>query len=105
LSAVALLIFMYGCFLYIVRAADPAARTQGIQHITWGIVGMVVMLSAYTIMSIFAGTLGLGDELDAAREGNPVNPLNGQGTGPQTPTENQGTGPQVPTLNPGTGPQ
>ena len=105
LSAVALLVFMYGCFLYIVRAADPAARTQGIQHITWGIVGMVVMLSAYTIMSIFAGTLGLGDELDAAREGNPVNPLNGQGTGPQTPTENQGTGPQAPTLNPGTGPQ
>jgi hypothetical protein len=75
LSAVALLVFMYGCFLYIVRAADPAARTQGIQHITWGIVGMVVMLSAYTIMSIAAGTFGLRDALDAARDGNIVNPL------------------------------
>ena len=72
LSAVALLVFMYGCFLYIVRAADPAARTQGVQHITWGIVGMVVMLSAYTIMSIFAGTLGLRDELDTANVGGVV---------------------------------
>lgn len=69
LSAIALLVFMFGCFLYIVRAADPAARAQGVKHITWGIVGMVVMLSAYTIMSIFAGTFGLKDELDAANQG------------------------------------
>ena len=75
LSAVALLVFMYGCFLYIVRAADPAARTQGISHITWGIVGMVVMLSAYTILSIFAGTFGLKGDLDDANEGRAVVPI------------------------------
>lgn len=69
LSAVALLVFMYGCFLYIVRAADPAARAEGNKHIIWGIVGMVVMLSAYTIMSIAAGTFGLQDELDTANIG------------------------------------
>jgi uncharacterized membrane protein YjfL (UPF0719 family) len=75
LSAIALLVFMFGCFLYIVRAADPAARAQGVKHITWGIVGMVVMLSAYTIMSIFAGTFGLNDELNDARDGNVVFPI------------------------------
>ena len=78
LSAVAVLVFMYGCFLYIVRAGDPAARTQGVKHITWGIVGVVVMLSAYTIMSIAAGTFGLQDELERANEGQQVNPI---GTG------------------------
>lgn len=69
MSAVALLIFIYGCFEYVVRAADPAARTQGIKHITWGIVGLVVMLSAYTIMTIVTATFGLSDELDRANDG------------------------------------
>jgi len=72
LSALALLVFIFGCFQYVVRAADPAARQQGIKHITWGIVGLVVMLSAYTIMLLFANTFGLGDELEGARSGDPV---------------------------------
>ena len=75
LSAIAVLVFMYGCFLYIVRAGDPAARAQGVKHITWGIIGVVIMLSAYTIMSIAAGTFGLNDELDDARAGEAVNPI------------------------------
>lgn len=75
LSAVALLFFMYGCFLYIVRAGDPAARTQGVKHITWGIVGMVVMLSAYTILNLAAGTFGLQGDLEDANEGNAVVPI------------------------------
>ena len=68
LSAVALLVFIYGCFLYIVRSADPSARAEGVRHITWGIVGLVVMLSAYTILSIFAGTFGLQEKLDCAKD-------------------------------------
>jgi len=96
-------VFMYGCFLYIVRAADPAARTQGISHITWGIVGMVVMLSAYTIMSIFAGTFGLKDELDTANEGGVVNPLDGT-TVPITPSNDSSTLPFTPTRDDTTGP-
>jgi hypothetical protein len=68
LSAIAVLIFMYGCFLYIVRAGDPAARAQGIKHITWGIVGVVVMLSAYTILSTAAGTFGLDGTFDCAND-------------------------------------
>jgi len=77
LSAVALLVFIFGAFQYVVNAADPAARQQGIKHITWGIVGLVVMLSAYTIMLLFANTFGLGDELGNAKEGiSPIDPRN-----------------------------
>jgi hypothetical protein len=75
LSAVALLVFIFGAFQYVVNAADPAARQQGIKHITWGIVGLVVMLSAYTILLLFANTFGLGDELGDANEGRAVVPI------------------------------
>jgi len=66
LSALAILLFLFGAFQYVVNAADPAARQQGIKHITWGIVGLVVMLSAYTILLLFASTFGLDDELNCA---------------------------------------
>ena len=75
LSAVALLVFIYGCFQYIALSGNDQARAQGVKHITWGIVGLVVMLSAYTILSIVAGTFGLQDELDTANEGEVVVPL------------------------------
>lgn len=103
LSAVALLVFMYGCFLYIVNSADPAARATGNKHIVWGVVGMVVMLSAYTIMSIAAGTFGLNDELDTAREGGVVNPLDGT-TVPIAPSDDSSTSPFVPGGDGATGP-
>jgi hypothetical protein len=79
LSAVALLIFIFGAFQYAVNAADPAARQQGIKHITWGIVGLVVMLSAYTILLLFANTFGLGSTLGDANSGREVVPLPGGG--------------------------
>jgi hypothetical protein len=105
LSAVALLIFIFGCFQYVVNANDPAARAQGVKHITWGIIGLVVMLSAYTILLIFANTFGLGDELETANEGGAVVPLPNAGTDPQTPVYDPGTDPQTPVYDPGTDPQ
>ena len=82
LSAIALLIFIFGAFQYVVNANDPAARSQGIKHITWGIVGLVVMLSAYTIMLLFANTFGLGDELERANDGLIVVPPGSLNSGP-----------------------
>jgi hypothetical protein len=92
LSAVALLVFIFGAFQYVVNAADPAARQQGIKHITWGIVGLVVMLSAYTIMLLFANTFGLGGELDRANSGPIVNPISGGGGGLDNGSESGGGG-------------
>ena len=58
--AVALVVFLWGCFEYIAGAASPEQRAQGQKHILWGIIGLVVMVSAYAILSIAANTFGLG---------------------------------------------
>ncbi len=68
LMAIALLIFIYGCFQYITHAEDSSAHETGKMHILWGIVGMFIMLVAYAILAIAAGTFGLDDELDCAND-------------------------------------
>ena len=64
LSAVAILVFLYGCFKFVTNTDDDSARTKGKQHILWGVIGLLVMVSAYAILNIAAGTFGLDDELD-----------------------------------------
>ncbi len=59
MMALALLIFLWGCFEFIMAAGDPGARTTGKKHILWGITGMVIMVSAYGILAIAVGTFGL----------------------------------------------
>jgi hypothetical protein len=66
LTAVALLIFIYGCFQYIVHADDASAREEGRKHIMWGIVGLFIMLTAFAVLSLAANTFGLQGELDCA---------------------------------------
>lgn len=68
LAAVALLVFIIGCFEYFMNATNDQARQKGVTHITYGIIGLVVMLSAYTILSIAASTFGLDDELNCATD-------------------------------------
>lgn len=59
ITAVALVIFLFGCFEYVKGAANETSRASGRSHILWGIIGLLVMLSAYTILSIAAGTFGI----------------------------------------------
>lgn len=59
LMTVALVVFLWGCFEYVMGAANEAKREQGKNHILWGIIGMLVMLSAQAILSIAAGTFGI----------------------------------------------
>jgi uncharacterized RDD family membrane protein YckC len=66
LTAVALLVFIYGCFLFVVNADNPSGREEGRRHILFGIIGMLVMLMAYTILAIAANTFGLEPTLDCA---------------------------------------
>lgn len=66
LSGVAFLMFLWGCAEYFMNANNDQARAQGVKHITWGIIGLVVMLSAFTILNIFSATFGLDDELICA---------------------------------------
>ena len=59
LSGVALLMFIWGCAEYFMNAANEEARRKGVSHITYGILGLVIMISAFSILSIAAGTFGL----------------------------------------------
>ena len=58
MMGVALLVFLYGCFEFIRSADNDGARTTGKKHILWGIIGFVVMVSAYAILQVAAGTIG-----------------------------------------------
>jgi hypothetical protein len=59
LLAVALLIFLWGAFQFVLGANNPSAREAGQKHILYGIIGMVVMVSAYAILWIAANTFGV----------------------------------------------
>lgn len=66
LSGIALLFFVYGAAEYILNAESEQAREQGKKHITYGLIGLVVMLSAYAILTIATGTFGLSQQQKCA---------------------------------------
>jgi hypothetical protein len=59
MMTVALVVFLWGSFQFIANAGNPGKREEGRKHILWGIVGMLIMVSAYAILAIAAGTFGL----------------------------------------------
>lgn len=68
LSAIALLYFIYGCAVYIINADNDAAREEGKQHITYGIIGLIVMAAAFAILNLAAGTFGLNQQAKCAAD-------------------------------------
>jgi uncharacterized membrane protein len=68
LSAVALLVFLYGSAEYVLGAANDQAREQGKKHITFGLIGLVIMVAAYGILTLATGTFGLNQQLDCAKD-------------------------------------
>lgn len=66
LMGVAILVFLYGCAVYIVSANNPSGREDGRRHILYGIIGLLIMLMAYAILSVAVNTFGLGDNLECA---------------------------------------
>jgi hypothetical protein len=64
LTGIAFLVFLYGCLIYITHAENSSAREQGRNHIIYSLIGMFVMLVAFTILQIAANTFGLQDVLD-----------------------------------------
>lgn len=68
LSAVAFFLFCWGAVQYFINADNDQGRQQGVKHMTWGIIGLVIMLSAWAILSIAAATFGLSDQLNCAED-------------------------------------
>lgn len=105
LSGIAFLVFLWGCAQYIMNAANPSAREEGVKHITYGIIGLLVMMSAWAILSIAAATFGLNDNLQRAKDGSTggTGALPGSGTGGTAPLPGSGTGGTSPLPGSGTG--
>ena len=68
LTGVGFLVFLYGCAQYVINSDNDSAREEGVRHITWGIIGLVVMVTAWSILGVAAATFGLNDELDCAND-------------------------------------
>jgi len=57
--AIGLLIFVFGVveFLYGLNAENDA-RERGKKHMLWGLVGMFIMMAAYSIVKLIIKTVG-----------------------------------------------
>ncbi len=68
LTALAFFLFLLGCLQYLLNAGSSAGREKGMKNITYGIIGLVVMISAFTILKIAAATFGLDDQVTCAND-------------------------------------
>lgn len=59
LFAVALVVFVYGIFQFVRGADNPTVRTTGQQHMMYGLIGLVIMISVFTIIGILLNTIGV----------------------------------------------
>ncbi len=57
--SVALLFFLWGAYEFVANADSDEGRTKGKLHMMYGIIGMLVMVSALAILNIALGTFGI----------------------------------------------
>ncbi len=57
LFAIALLVFIWGVFNYIVHADDPTKRSEGGKGMIYGVIGMFIMFSVFGIINLIASTV------------------------------------------------
>ncbi len=55
----ALIIFIWGIFSYVKGSDSDSERSTGRKHMMWGIFGMFIMISAYAIINVIIGTVGV----------------------------------------------
>lgn len=58
LGAAALLVFVWGLVEFLAGASEPEKRSQGQRHIIWGLVGLVIIISTFTIIEVINTTVG-----------------------------------------------
>lgn len=55
----AMLYFLFGLMVFMIGAEDEQKRQQGKRHMFWGLVGMLIMISVFTIIRVGLATLGV----------------------------------------------
>lgn len=56
LFAIAMLMFLWGVFNYLLNPQNAEKRQEGVKFITWGIVGFFVMISVWGLVRVVVGT-------------------------------------------------
>jgi len=59
LFAVALAIFLYGIVEFLSNSDNEEAKTKGKNNMLWGIVGFVIMIGVWTLLSIVTNTFNI----------------------------------------------
>lgn len=57
--AAGFLLFIYGLVEFLVAINQGGDTTEGKNHMVWGIVGMLIMISVYGIIALLDNTFGL----------------------------------------------
>lgn len=60
--AAALVYFLYGLMIFLFGAGEESVRTEGKRHMLWGVVGMLVMVSVFSILGLVLHTFGVEAE-------------------------------------------
>jgi Type IV secretion system pilin len=62
--ALAVVFFIYGVIQFVILGAgDETKRTQGRQHMIWGVIALAVMLGVWSLAGIIGGTFGLNTRI------------------------------------------
>lgn len=59
LFALAIVYFLFGVFQFLSNQDNDEKKTIGKSHMMWGIIGIVIMLSVFTIMNMILNTLNI----------------------------------------------
>ncbi|PIR82633.1 hypothetical protein COU20_01155 [Candidatus Kaiserbacteria bacterium CG10_big_fil_rev_8_21_14_0_10_59_10] len=54
-----LLLFLWGLIEFLWTLNQGGDRNKGVQHMLWGVVGMLIMVSVYGIVNLVVNTLGI----------------------------------------------
>jgi len=58
LASLTVILFVWGLISFFRSGDDAKARESGRQHILWGVIGIVIMISVYGIVRFVASSLG-----------------------------------------------
>jgi uncharacterized membrane protein YidH (DUF202 family) len=57
LIALALIYFLWGIFIFVKNADNPDKRSEGYDHMIWGIIGLFIIIAANGIINAIMSTL------------------------------------------------
>ena len=52
-------LFVYGLVEFLIKLNEGGDNAEGKQHMVWGIVGMLIMVSVYGILALVTNTFGI----------------------------------------------